>query len=104
MAPTSVSLEAFSGYAVRSSPFTRGLMAVAASANYGIVGNGRLLIFQSAVPVATFTTSSALFDAAWSEQLEHQLVAACGDGTIKLFDFGLCCVVRPDDARTSDGY
>ena len=26
------------------------------------------------------------------------------DGTIKLFDFGLCCVVRPDDQRTPDGY
>lgn len=26
------------------------------------------------------------------------------DGTIKLFDFGLCCVVRPDDPRTLDGY
>lgn len=26
------------------------------------------------------------------------------DGTIKLFDFGLCCVVRPDDNRTADGY
>ena len=26
------------------------------------------------------------------------------DGTIKLFDFGLCCVVRPDDNRTPDGY
>ena len=26
------------------------------------------------------------------------------DGTIKLFDFGLCCVVRPDDQRTPEGY
>jgi serine/threonine protein kinase len=26
------------------------------------------------------------------------------DGTIKLFDFGLCCVVRPDDTHTLDGY
>jgi peroxin-7 len=36
--------EGFNGYAVKYSPFFDSRIAVAASANFGLVGNGRLYI------------------------------------------------------------
>lgn len=36
-----------------------------------------------------FDTNDALYDVAWSEINENQLVTACGDGSLKLFDLGL---------------
>lgn len=36
-----------------------------------------------------FDTNDALYDLAWSEINENQLIAACGDGSIKLFDLGV---------------
>ena len=36
-----------------------------------------------------FDTNDAQYDIAWSEINERQLVAACGDGSIKLFDIGV---------------
>lgn len=36
-----------------------------------------------------FDTNDALYDLAWSEINENQLLAACGDGSIKLFDLGV---------------
>ena len=38
--------EGFHGYAVKYSPFFDNRIAVAASANYGLVGNGRLFILE----------------------------------------------------------
>jgi peroxin-7 len=37
----------------------------------------------------SFDTNDALYDLAWSELNENQLLAACGDGSIKLFDLGV---------------
>lgn len=37
----------------------------------------------------SFDTNDALYDLAWSEINENQLVTACGDGSLKLFDLGL---------------
>ncbi|KAG6040976.1 hypothetical protein E4U41_006366 [Claviceps citrina] len=36
-----------------------------------------------------FDTNDALYDLAWSEINENQLIVACGDGSLKLFDLGL---------------
>lgn len=38
--------QGFQGYAVKYSPFFDNRLAVAASANYGLVGNGRLYILE----------------------------------------------------------
>lgn len=39
--------------------------------------------------VSRFDTNDAIYDLAWSEINENQLVVACGDGSLKLFDIGL---------------
>ncbi|KAK4214878.1 WD40-repeat-containing domain protein [Rhypophila decipiens] len=83
----------FNPYAVKYSPYYDSRLAVAASANYGIVGNGRLYCLGlSAAGVQVekaFDTNDALYDLAWSEINENQIVVACGDGSIKLFDLGV---------------
>ena len=38
--------QGFNGYGVKYSPFFDSRIAVAASANFGLVGNGRLYIFD----------------------------------------------------------
>jgi peroxin-7 len=82
----------FNPYAVKYSPYYDSRIAVAASANYGIVGNGRVFCLglgPGGVQVEkTFDTNDALYDLAWSEINENQMVVACGDGSIKLFDLG----------------
>ena len=37
----------------------------------------------------SFDTNDALYDLAWSEINENQLIVACGDGSLKLFDLGV---------------
>lgn len=39
-------------------------------------------------PPRSFDTNDALYDLAWSEINENQLIVACGDGSLKLFDLG----------------
>ena len=36
-----------------------------------------------------FDTQDSLYDTAWSEAHENQIVVACGDGSVKLFDISL---------------
>ncbi|KAI1915443.1 peroxisomal targeting signal 2 receptor [Ophidiomyces ophidiicola] len=85
--------EGFNGCGVKYSPFFDSRLAVAASANFGLVGNGRFYIFnltaQGIVPLKWYTTQDALYDLAWSEVHENQAVVASGDGSIKLFDLTL---------------
>ena len=81
----------FAGSSIRSSPFHPGRFAVAAAANFGIVGNGKLSVVVQAADAslqceAELLTNDGLYDCAWSELHEHQVVGACGDGTIKLWD------------------
>ncbi|KAG0649209.1 Peroxisomal targeting signal 2 receptor [Hyphodiscus hymeniophilus] len=109
--------EGFNGYAVKYSPFFDSRIAVAASANFGLVGNGRLYILNltangiqaekwcvahvdalsvieetlcgaitNAWTLFRFDTQDSLYDTAWSEQNEHQIVVASGDGSVKLYD------------------
>ncbi|KAK7393929.1 peroxisomal targeting signal 2 receptor [Neonectria punicea] len=83
----------YNPYAVKYSPYYDSRIAVAASANFGIVGNGRVfalgLTAQGIQVEKTFDTNDALYDLAWSEINENQLIVACGDGSLKLFDLGV---------------
>ncbi|KAJ1557881.1 peroxisomal targeting signal 2 receptor, partial [Cladochytrium tenue] len=84
---------------VEYSPFFEHRLACASAANFGIVGNGRLWIFNTAAPPGTanpdaavertYDTQDGLFDIAWSEVHENQLVTSSGDGSIKLWDLSL---------------
>ncbi|KAK5704141.1 peroxisomal targeting signal 2 receptor [Elasticomyces elasticus] len=83
----------FNPYATKYSPFFDSRLAVCAGANFGLVGNGRLYILNltsnGIVCEKYFETQDCLFDTAWSEQHENQLLTAGGDGSIKLFDIGV---------------
>ncbi|KAI2624254.1 peroxisomal targeting signal 2 receptor [Hypoxylon sp. NC1633] len=80
-------------YAVKYSPYYDSRIAVASAANYGIVGNGRVFILglgpQGVQIEKTFDTNDAQYDLAWSEINENQLLVACGDGSIKLYDMNV---------------
>ncbi|KAJ2898866.1 peroxisomal targeting signal 2 receptor [Zalerion maritima] len=80
----------FNPYAVKYSPYFDSRIAVASSSNFGIVGNGRLFclgLTPNGIQVEkSFDTNDAQYDVSWSEINENQLVVACGDGSIKLFD------------------
>lgn len=88
----------FSGQAVHFSPFIPNRLAVASSQNFGIVGNGRLYILDTppnlapdAPPgplaeVAYYDTLDSVCDCCWSEMSEGVVAAACGDGTVRLYD------------------
>ncbi|CAO3616913.1 unnamed protein product [Cunninghamella blakesleeana] len=84
--------EGFNGYSVKWSPFFENKLAVASSSNYGLVGNGRLYILgvgagpEGTVLERVYDTQDGLYDVAWSEVNENQLIASSGDGSIKLWD------------------
>lgn len=88
--PGSLHTPAFSHYSVAWSPFHNGRLALASAANYGLVGNGRLHIVSLAPPMLqldkAYDTQDGLYDIAWSEIHENQIVTASGDGSIKLWD------------------
>jgi len=85
--------QGFNGYSVKYSPFFDSRLAVATGANFGLVGNGRLFILNltasGIVCEKFFETQDCLFDTAWSESHENQLLTAGGDGSVKLFDIGV---------------
>ncbi|KAG8935688.1 peroxisomal targeting signal 2 receptor [Tulasnella sp. 418] len=80
----------FSHWGVAWSPFHPGRIALASSANYGLVGNGRLHlagVHNGHISLDTqYDTQDGLYDLAWSEIHENQLVTCSGDGSIKLWD------------------
>lgn len=94
-----VRTQGFAGYSVAWSPFFERRLAVASSANYGLVGNGRLHLLTlgpnpaslnpGLVVEKAFDTQDGLYDLAWSEAHENQIVTASGDGSIKLWDIAL---------------
>ncbi|KAI7829264.1 WD40-repeat-containing domain protein [Kickxella alabastrina] len=109
MFPCKYRTAGFKGYAVKFSPFTDRLLASAASANFGLVGNGRLSILTTTttntnnsrtqsntnnspltiLPQQHYGTQDGLFDLSWNELHENQLISASGDGSIKLWDITL---------------
>lgn len=84
----------FMGYSLKFSPFHGSRLAVATSQHFGIMGNGRQFVLD-VNPVneiqclRSYDTQDGLFDCAWSEQNENHLIAASGDGSIKLWDLTL---------------
>lgn len=83
--------QGYNGYGVRYSPFFDNKLALATAANFGLVGNGKLFILgiDDAGYIHqenAWETQDGLFDVAWSEIHENQLVAASGDGSVKMFD------------------
>lgn len=85
--------QGFNGTALAFSPFVDSLLAVSSSANFGLVGNGRLHILGLSPgelrQAKSYDTQDGLFDVVWSENHENQLVVASGDGTVQLFDVTL---------------
>ncbi|KAJ4383325.1 peroxisomal targeting signal 2 receptor [Didymella sp. IMI 355093] len=85
--------QGFNGYGIKYSPFFDSRIAVASSANFGLVGNGRLYILgltpNGIVAEKWFDTQDSLFDTAWSEAHESQILTAGGDGSVKLFDINV---------------
>lgn len=80
----------FCGYSVEFSPFHGNLLAVGTAQYFGIVGNGRLQVMDIAsgqpVPVCDWLSQDGIYDVAWSEDNEHVIASAHGDGSVKLFD------------------
>ncbi|ORY26493.1 WD40-repeat-containing domain protein [Naematelia encephala] len=80
----------FAHHAVAFSPFFEDRLAVASGANFGLVGNGRLHILQISPTglniVKWFDTQDCVYDVAWNESHENQVLAGCGNGALRLFD------------------
>ncbi|TVY71511.1 Peroxisomal targeting signal 2 receptor [Lachnellula suecica] len=85
--------QGYNGYAVKYSPFFDSRICVAASANFGLVGNGRIYVLgltpNGIQAEKWFNTQDSVYDVAWSERHENQLVVASGDGSVKLFDINV---------------
>jgi len=108
----------FAHYSLAWSPFLNNTLAVAASANYGLIGNGRLNILSVDPSLASgptpqrqyvttsmglqgkklrltnvqntrFDTQDGLYDLAWSEAHQNQVITGSGDGSLKLWDITL---------------
>jgi len=80
----------FSAYSVAYSPYEGDKIAVACAQHFGIVGNGALYVLVTSEPrmsqVYLAQTQDSVFDVAWNEGNENQVLAACGDGSVKIFD------------------
>ncbi|KAF8916027.1 WD40 repeat-like protein [Mucidula mucida] len=98
--PALLQTPGFAHYSLAWSPFHNARIALASSANFGLVGNGRLHIVSLGPPQAPggpptlncdkyFETQDGLYDVAWSEVHENQVVSASGDGSIRLWDITL---------------
>ncbi|KAI0314814.1 WD40 repeat-like protein [Amylostereum chailletii] len=95
--PTNVvNTPGFAHYNIAWSPFHPQRLAIASSANYGLVGNGRLHIASmTPQPLGTppivalekhYETQDGVYDVAWSEVHENQLVSGSADGSLRLWD------------------
>ncbi|CEP63214.1 Pex7p LALA0_S07e05028g [Lachancea lanzarotensis] len=87
-------MQGFSGYGVQYSPFYDNKLAVASGSNFGLVGNGKLYILDidsqgRILENRSYLTQDGLFDVAWNELHENQVLAAQGDGSLRLFDISL---------------
>ncbi|KAH0836737.1 WD40 repeat-like protein [Lanmaoa asiatica] len=93
--PAALQTPGFAHYSVAWSPFHNTRVALASAANFGLVGNGRLHLVSfvpgpggaSGIKLDKhYESQDALYDVAWSEIHENQIVTGSGDGSIKLWD------------------
>jgi peroxin-7 len=127
--PSVLQTPGFAHYFVAWSPFHTSRLALASAANFGLVGNGRLhLVSVTPGPgglpslsvdkqyvcrlVTTFSylnmtgrydTQDGIYDVAWSEIHENQLVTGSGDGSIKLWDAMLNVGMKSRSAMSPPG-
>lgn len=80
----------FSGYSVAFSPYSGTRLAVATAQYFGVVGNGGIHVLETTEPIMSeifsTLTQDNIFDICWNEGHEDQIIVACGDKTIKLYD------------------
>ena len=111
--PSSLHTPGFAHYSIAWSPFHANRLALASAANYGLIGNGRVHLVSLSPqnppqslgrpvgPLPTphiekfFPTQDGIYDVAWSEIHENQLVSASGDGSLRLWDVTLNVSIRP---------
>lgn len=92
MAPGAMHTVGVNGYAVKFSPFNPTRVAISASQNFGIIGNGAQIVADydpltgALVEIQRFHTRDGLYDCAWSEAHENVLVSVSGDGSVKVWD------------------
>ncbi|KAG5385161.1 hypothetical protein IGI04_036631 [Brassica rapa subsp. trilocularis] len=85
----------FNGYSVKFSPFYESRLAVATAQNFGILGNGRIHVLElspggpGVTESIAFDTADAVYDVCWSESHDSVLIAAIGDGSVKIYDTAL---------------
>jgi len=126
--PSVLQTPGFAHYSVAWSPFHTSRLALASAANYGLVGNGRLhlvsvtpgpgslrglnvekqyvrklIAISHSCMVSRYDTQDGLYDVAWSEIHENQLVTGSGDGSIKLWDVMLNVGVKSCLTRSLKG-
>ncbi|KAL7420410.1 peroxisomal targeting signal 2 receptor [Cryptotrichosporon argae] len=84
---------AYAHHSLKFSPFFEDRVAIASGANFGLVGNGRLHVLRIASGglqiEREYDTQDCVYDIAWNEAHENQILAACGNGALKLFDITL---------------
>lgn len=82
----------FEFYSCKFSPFDQTKIAATQAQYYGMIGNGRLSIYdfdlnRNAIQeIKRYPTNQGCFDVAWSEVNDNILSTAQGDGTIKFWD------------------
>lgn len=79
----------YAGMSIKFNPFDAFRLALTCSANFGIVGKGRIYILQMTpagimTPQNVFDEADAVFDCSWSENIASFLFVGCGDGSVKV--------------------
>ncbi len=89
MNPLRLSTE-FQGFSTQFSPFDPSKIVCSTSQYFGVAGNGKLCVSNltptSITSLRTFYTQHGIYDSCWSECNPNQIVSACGDGTVKIWD------------------
>eukprot|EP00939_MAST-03C_sp_MAST-3C-sp1_P002519 g2519.t1 len=82
----------FQGFSVQFSPYDGSRIACGTAQYFGVAGNGKQYVLQvdrssgTLRKIRAFYTQDGIYDCCWSECNPNQLVSACGDGSLKLWD------------------